>query len=323
MLGGDDGREMLNGFRPEAVAQLVGITPEIAGGDPAGFIRKLAHDFATHTPSIAIAGGSAGAHSNGLFNLEAAAVLNWLVGSVGATGGVKLNPGGPWQDVPASASASSIDEFESLSERIRSGDIRLLLLHDADPVHGLPGSLRLRDAIESAQDLYIVSFSPFIDDTSALADLLLPDRLYLEDWGDDIPDPAPGHQLAGFQQPVVNPLWDLDPRSFPDVLLAAAQQLNEMTGLSEQLPWRSYEAMLKEAAEALFHIHERENRGSITANSPGEFWTALLRHGAWQDDSPTGRGPANPRPPPDSSATPPAAPRPPPSPDTAAQAPCT
>ena len=291
MLGGDGGREMLNGFRPEAVAQLVGITPEIAGGDPAGFIRKLAHDFATHTPSIAIAGGSAGAHSNGLFNLEAAAVLNWLVGSVGATGGIKLNPGGPWQDVPASASASSIDEFESLSERIRSGDIRLLLLHDADPVHGLPGSLRLRDAIESAQDLYIVSFSPFTDDTSALADLLLPDRLYLEDWGDDIPDPAPGHQLAGFQQPVVNPLWDLDPRSFPDVLLSAADGL----GLSEQLPWRSYEAMLKEAAEALHNIQITENRGSITANSPDEFWTALLRHGAWLDQSST--GPANPRPP--------------------------
>ena len=284
-------KQILNAFRPEAVAPLVGITPEIAASlsgtndGPVHFIEKLAEDFATHGPSIAIAGGSAGAHSNGLFNLEAAAVLNWLVGSVGAPGGVTLNPNSPWPSfhgemVPASDSASPIDDFEQLAQRIRSGDIRMLLLHNVDPVHGLPGSLRLRDAIESAQDLYIVSFSPFIDDTSALADLLLPDRVYLEDWGDDIPDPAPGHQTAGFQQPVVNPLWDLDPRSFPDVLLAAADGL----GFGDQLPWPSYQAMLKEAATALFE----ENRGSIQAATADEFWTTLLRRGLWQDESATG-----------------------------------
>ena len=292
LLGGDSGRNALDAFRPETVAPLAGITPEIAGGDPPGFIRKLARDFASHTNeggspgrSIAIAGGSAGAHSNGLFNVEAATVLNWLVGSVGAKGGVTLNPAGPWpnsggEPIPATASASTIDEFERLAERIRTGDVRLILLHNVDPVHGLPSSLRLRDAIESAQDLYIVSFSPFIDDTSALADLLLPDRVYLEDWGDDIPEPAPGYQVAGLQQPVVNPLWDLDPRSFPDVLLAAADGL----GLGSQFPWASYQAMLKEAATALFE----ENRDSMPASSADEFWTALLRRGGWWDESATG-----------------------------------
>ena len=286
LLGGDSGRNILNSFRPEVMAPLVGLTPEIAGGDPVEFIRKLSRDFATHGPSIAIAGGSAGAHSNGLFNIEAATVLNWLSGSVGAKGGVTLNPEGPWDGVPATASASSLDDFERLASQIRTGEIRLLLLHNVDPVHGLPGSLRLRDAIESAQDLYIVSFSPFIDDTSALADLLLPDRVYLEDWGDDVPDPGPGYQVAGFQQPVVNPVWDLDPRSFPDVLLAAADGL----GLGDRFPWTSYQAMLKEAATALFE----ENRGSIQAASADEFWTQLLRRGVWQDESAT--GPSAPRP---------------------------
>ena len=286
LLGGESGRSILNAFRPEVAAPLVGITPEIAGGDPAGFIRHLAEDFAAHGPSIAIAGGSAGAHSNGLFNVEAASVLNWLVGSVGARGGVTLNPSGPWEDVPATSYASSLDDFEQLAGRIRSGDIRMLLLHNVDPVHGLPGSVRLRDAIESAADLFIVSFSPFIDDTSALADLLLPDRVYLEDWGDDIPDPAPGYQTVGIQQPVVNPLWDLDPRSFPDVLLAAAGDL----GFDSKLPWPSYQAMLKEAAEALFE----ENRGSVQADTADEFWTALLRKGGWWDES--AKGPAAPAP---------------------------
>ncbi len=286
LIDGDTGRGILNSFRPELAAPLVGITPEIAGGDPAEFIRKLARDFAGHGPSIAIAGGSAGAHSNGLFNLEAAAVLNWLVGSVGATGGVVPNPTGPWDGIPDSAGSASIDDFESLVERIKSGDVRMLMLHNVDPVHGLPASLKLRDAIVSAQDLYVVSFSPFIDDTSALADLILPDRIYLEDWGDDIPDPAPGYQVAGFQQPVVNPLWDLDPRSFPDVLLAAADGLE----VGDQLPWRSYQAMLRESSDQLFET----NRGSIEASSAEEFWTAILRRGGWWDES--ARGPAQLRP---------------------------
>ena len=287
LLDGDTGRNILNSFRPEVAAPLVGITPEIAHGDPAEFVRKLARDFASHGPSIAIAGGSAGAHSNGLFNVEAATVLNRLVGSVSHTGagGVRLNPAGPWpslngEPVPASAHASSLDEFEMLAQQIRNGDVRMLMLHNADPVHGLPASFRLREAIESAQDLFVVSFSPFIDDTTALADLLLPDRVYLEDWGDDIPDPAPGYQTVGLQQPVVNPLWDLDPRSFPDVLLSAADILE----VGERLPWASYRAMLRESANALFE----ENRGSIQAATAEEFWTTLLQRGGWWDESATG-----------------------------------
>ena len=281
LLGGESGREMLNNYRPEAVAPQIGLTPEIAGGDPSAFIQQLAEKFANAGPSIAISGGSAGAHSNGLFNVEAATVLNWLVGSVGAKGGVTLNPSGPWDDVASTASAANLDDFERLVEQIRTGDTRMLMLHNVDPVYGLPATLKLRDAILSAQDLFVVSFSPFIDDTTALADLLLPDRVFLEDWGNDIPDPAPGYQVAGFQQPVVNPLWELDPRSFPDVLLAAADSL-EVGG--EDLPWRNYQALLKESSDALFE----ENRGSIEAATADEFWTTLLRRGGWWDESATG-----------------------------------
>ena len=285
---GEGGRAMLDRFRPQDVAARAGLTSEIAGGDPVEFIRGLARKFATEGPSVAIAGGSAGAQSNGLFNVEAALLLNWLVDNVGATGGVMPNPLGPWGNVPATAQSASLDDFERLAEQIRSGETRMLLLHNADPVYGLPGSLKLRDAIVSAQDLFIVSFSPFADDTTALADLLLPDRVYLEDWGDDIPDPGPGHQVAGFQQPVVNPLWDLDPRSFPDVLLAAAGEM-ELEG--EPLPWRSYQAMLRESSDQLFEL----NRGSIDAATAGEFWNSLLGRGVWQDESTRGPGGLRPR----------------------------
>ncbi|MCI0810147.1 MAG: molybdopterin-dependent oxidoreductase [Chloroflexi bacterium] len=280
LVGGDSGIQALNNFRPETVAPLAGLTPEMTGGDPVEFLKNLARSFASNRPSIAIGGGSAGAQSNGLFNLEAIYALNFLVGSVGGKGGVRFNPGSPWDDVPASSKVGSLEDWTRVAEQIRSGKTKLLLLHGADPVHGLPDSVRLRDAIAQANDLFVVSFSPFIDDTSVMADLILPDRVSLEDWGDDIAEPGPGYQVVGMQQPVVNPLGDLDPLSFPDVLLTMAQEL----GKESQLPWANFKAMLREGSDALFAM----NRGSIEASSADEFWNNLLRRGGWWDERRTG-----------------------------------
>ena len=276
LTGGDN----LDNFRPELVVEKAGLTSEMTDGNAVEFIKNLARNFAASRPAVAIGGGSAGASTNGLFNLEAIYALNYLVGSVGEEGGVKLNPGSPWTNVPSSSKVGSLEDWTRITEQIRSGQTNLLLLHGADPVHGLPDSLQLRNAIEQADDLMIVSFSPFLDDTSALADLILPDRVSLEDWGDDITEPGPGYQMVGLQQPVVNPLGDLDPLSFPDVLLTMAQEL----GRESQLPWSNFKSMLREGSDALFEL----NRGSIEASSAEEFWNNLLKRGGWWDESSTG-----------------------------------
>jgi anaerobic selenocysteine-containing dehydrogenase len=287
LLGGESGRQLLENFRPEVVAPLIGLTRERAGGDPVEFIKHLAREFAGNQPSLAIGGGSAGASNNGLFNLEAIYALNHLVGSVGVQGGVKFNPASPWDDVPAGSRPGGLEDWSRIADQIRSGETRLLMLHNADPVHGTPDSLRLYDAITQADDLFVVSFSPFFDDTSGLADLVLPDRVYLEDWGDDIPEPGPGYQVVGFQQPVVNPLYDLDPRSFPDILLTMGLEL----GRESLLPWPDYGAMLRDASDELFEM----GRGSVTAADAEEFWTVLLQRGGWWDEAATGPSPASPQ----------------------------
>ena len=280
LVGGEAGVQTLDTFRPENIVPKAGLTPAMTGGDPVEFLKNLARSFARRQPSIAIGGGSAGAQSNGLFSLEAIYALNYLVGSVGVKGGVKFNPGSPWDGVPASSKVGSLDDWTRITEQIRSGRTKMLMLHGADPVHGLPESLQLRDAIAQAPDLFVVSFSPFLDDTSVMADLILPDRVYLEDWGDDISEPGPGYQVVGMQQPVVNPLFDLDPLSFPDVLLTMAQEL----GRESQLPWTNFKTMLREGSDALFAL----NRGSIEAASADEFWNRLLQRGGWWDEGSTG-----------------------------------
>ena len=274
LVGGSP--DILNAFRPEIVAELAGLTSEMTGGDPALFLKDLARKFAASQPSMAIGGGSAGAQSNGLFNLEAIYALNHLVGTAGKKGGIKFNPASPWADVPSASTAGSLEDWTRVTEQIRNGRTKLLLLHGADPVHGLPDSLQLREAIAEADDLFVVSFSPFLDDTSVMADLILPDRVSLEDWGDDISEPGPGYQVVGLQQPVVNPLFDLDPLSFPDVLLTVAQEL----GKEADLPWANFKAMLREGSDALFDL----DRGSIEAATADEFWTNMLRRGGWWDE---------------------------------------
>ena len=278
------GAAVLEAFTPEAVADRV-FLPGISREDAIEIILDLARKFAAGGPrSLAIGGGSTGAQTNGLFNLEAIYALNYLVGSVGSEGGIRFNPDSPLPDLPATATVGSLQDWSDVAQRVRDGRTRLLLLHQADPVHGLPGSVAFRDAVLQQEDLFIVSFSPFLDDTSVMADLVLPDRVSLEDWGDDVPEPGPGYQVVGFQQPVINPLSDFDPQSFPNILLTMAQDLGKDGQSGAELGWDKFDDLLKERSEELRAL----NRGSITAASASEFWNSLLKRGGWWDENQTG-----------------------------------
>ena len=286
-----DGASALDRFAPEAVAGRVFLPGSLSGQEAVDTIRNLAREFAAGgSRSLAIGGGSAGAHTNGLFNLEAIYALNYLVGSVGGEGGIRFNPDSPLPDMPATAAVGSLQDWSDVTQRVRDGRTKLLLLHQADPVHGLPGSVAFRDALLQQEDLFIVSFSPFLDDTSVMADLVLPDRVSLEDWGDDVPEPGPGYQVMGFQQPVINPLSDFDPQSFPNILLAMAQDLDKDAQSGAELGWGKFDDLLRERSEELRSL----NRGSIKAASAGEFWNSLLQRGGWWDENQTGPQTADP-----------------------------
>ena len=286
-LTNGQGAAALEAFAPERIAGQLGIPEGVhEGKSGADKIRDLANNFSHHEPAIALGGGSAGAHSNGQFNLAAIYALNYLVGSVGAKGGVRFNPGSVLGNLPAAASVGSIQDWAGVANNIRNGTTRMVLVHDANPVHGLPASLAFENALDR-DDLFIVSFSSFMDETTIMADLILPDRVFLEGWGDDIPEPGPGYRVIGMQQPVVNPLSDLDPRSFGDLLLSMAQEL----GQESELPWTSVEAALKEGAESLYKTGQGTSRHAVSA---GDLWNLMLQQGGWWDEDATGPTPSAP-----------------------------
>ena len=274
------GAAALEAFSPDNVVRsdnplYVGIPESMRGVAAADIIRNVAHGFAERGPALAIGGGEAGAQSNGMFNLTAIYALNFLVGSVGrrpGSGGVVFNPAPPVAS--AAVDAGSLTDWMTAAEDLRSGSVRVLMVRGANPVHGLPGSVRFASAIKTGRP-FVVSFSNFLDDTAMMADVVLPDRLPLEDWGDDVPNPGPGYQVVGFQQPVVNPPPGLDPRSFPDLLLTMSQEL----GLDDGLP-NTFRDVLREEAQALQAL----GRGSVEGATFEGFWNGLLQQGGWWDE---------------------------------------
>lgn len=262
----------INAYAPDAVANRTGVS--------ADKIRSIAHDFAENRPALAFGGGSAAAHTNGLSNLAAIYSLNYLVGSVNREGGVIFNPASPIDDLPSAASGTAFSEWHRLADEMSRGDVQMLMVRGADPIYGLPDAINFKIA---AYDVpYIVSFSDVMDDTTAVADLVLPQHNPLEDWGSDVPDPASGYELIGFQQPVVRPFFEargdqLGTRGFADVLLTVAQGLELDLGL----PGETFRDILKDGARQLHEV----NRGSVRASGFNAFWNGVLQRGGWWDTS--------------------------------------
>ena len=109
-----------------------------------------------------------------------------------------------------------------------------------------------------------------MDETTALADIVLPSHTYLESWGDDFPEPGVGFSTGTISQPVVSPLYDT--RSTGDILLQLAHQI----GLSEAIPWRSMEDYLKDGWRRIY-----DHGGLVQSESFESFWTSVLKAGVW------------------------------------------
>ena len=259
----DDWTAALAPYTPTQVAEQTGV--------PVATITRLADTFFHTAPSLAIGGGGAGSHSNGVDTLIAVNALNYLVGNLGKTGGLVFNPepAGPISH-PRQASYRTLLE---LAEDARQGNIEVLIVNNTNPMFTLPAADGFREAL--AEIPLIVSLSSFMDETTALADLILPSHTYLESWGDDFPEPGVGFPIGAVSQPVVSPLYNT--RATGDIILGLAQQM----GLSEAIPWSSMEDCLKDGWRRIY-----ERGGPETpAQSFESFWLALLKAGVWGQET--------------------------------------
>ncbi|MDP6666906.1 MAG: molybdopterin-dependent oxidoreductase [Dehalococcoidia bacterium] len=242
-------------------------------------IQKAARHFAGNTPAVAFGGGSAGAHTNGSFNLGAIYALNLLVGAVDAPGGVTANPGSVFADVPASATGASHQAWEDELARWREGNVATVIIRGTDIVHGMPDSAKVREALQRVPN--VIAFGAVLDDTMGFADLVLPEQSFLEEWNTDIPEPGPGYRVVGVQQPVVGPTISRDESGLISDARGFGDMLIKMAGDSLGT---SMEQVVK---DALTELHDT-GRGSVSASSSSLFTNGVLQRGGWWDTGASG-----------------------------------
>lgn len=246
----------LSDYTPEQVEMQTGV--------PAAKITRLAHEFVELHPAVAIIGGAPLAQTNGVFQAVAVNALNALVGSVGEPGGLFFMP----QTRAQPAARGSLDKIAADILSAPQSPIQMLLVDEANPVFASPRAWKVREAFEKIP--FIASFGNFLDETSVLADLILPDHSFLESWVDSRPESGAMVAVAGVAAPAMRPLHAT--RAMPDVLLDVSRRLH--SPLNPPLGWESFDAMLSEAF------------GALPASADGDAWSTAQTQGGWWGELP-------------------------------------
>ncbi len=193
-----------------ATALLEGVDLEQvadASGVPATRIRAAAAEFARDGRSLAVGPGVASTHGAATAVAAAVAVLNSVAGNIGTT--VRF-------DRTENTAAGRYADMQQLLQRLQGGRVRAVLVYGPNPAYSLPEGQAFRDALQKVP--FVASFSSYLDETSELAHLLLPDHHFLESWGDV--EPRTGvHSLV---QPVLVPVFRT--KQTGDVLLSVGRR---------------------------------------------------------------------------------------------------
>ncbi|HUL69513.1 MAG TPA: molybdopterin-dependent oxidoreductase [Gemmatimonadales bacterium] len=240
-------RGVLAPHTPEAAAQETGL--------PAEAIKRIAREFASAKPSLAVAGGVGNQHRGATELCAAVNILNYVAGNVGQT----VNFGA------ALAAGDGYGSMNDLAKRLDAGEVTVVLVHEANPIYSLPKSSKFSGKFAKAT--FKVSTSLFLDETARECDLLLPGHHALERWD----DARPRRGVTGLMQPVMQPVFNT--MATGDVLLKVAQRLG---GPLASISAPSFEAYLKTAWQT------QVPRGSDFDT----FWRGALQRGGVYGSAP-------------------------------------
>jgi anaerobic selenocysteine-containing dehydrogenase len=265
-LGGEERASRASALAAQIDLGQVATTSELSLAQ----LEDLARIFAAAEHPLAIPGG----HHEGQA-MAAVRALNAVAGTA------QMSPDPPLPALVRSRISPYSDVLD-LVDRMRAGDVQMLLIHGANPAYDLPPGSGFSDALSNVPT--VVSFAPLVDETAVQADLVLPDRTYLESWGYEVVSPATSRPIVGSQQPVVTPVFDA--RSTADVLLAVAQGI---PAAAASMPWPDEVAFLKELITGL-------PPGAAGGSGTEVLWARFLQHGGWWPASAAGSPPPGPAP---------------------------
>lgn len=245
----------LDAVEVTAAAAASGVAPET--------LERLARLFAEAARPLAIPGGGALGHRQGLAAAQSILRLNQLAGNLGQPGGVFL--------AAEQTGASSLADLQGLVERMNAGQVKVLLIHGVNPLFELPAALGFGAAL--AKVPLVISFATFPDETALQSDVILPDHSPLESWGYQRTLAGSDRQALSASQPVVSALYDT--RSTADVLLAAVRGIGG--ALAVKIPYSDEVDFLQ---KKLLPLLDRRD-GLFSAPEILTFWSRWLQQGGW------------------------------------------
>jgi molybdopterin-containing oxidoreductase family iron-sulfur binding subunit len=244
-------RPLVEPFTAERVAETTGVD--------AARLERLAHEFAEAPASVALPPGTELSGRNATAAHVAVNLLNYAAGNIGRTVRFGANV--------VRRRTTNLSRWTQVVEAMHGGAVDVLCVHGANPLYTLPGGLGFREALEGVG--LLVSFSSFMDETAARADLILPDHRPLESWGDHVPEVG----VRSLLQPTIRPLFDS--RATGDVLLSTARGLGEE--VAARFPQEDFHAYLRDAWAS---VQAEYGAGGDFE----EFWrAALARGGVWRE----------------------------------------
>jgi anaerobic selenocysteine-containing dehydrogenase len=307
--GFDDYRALVLGsYRTEEVSTATGV--------PVERIVALAKSFGEKRPAVAVLGPDVLFAPDGLLAGLAVHSLNVLVGSVNRPGGVLFGDDPPLEPLaepvldavaraglarapvagagPAFGGGDAAARFARAVAAGTGPAPEALFLYYANPLSSARDPGLWRTALERVP--FVVSFSPFLDETARHADLVLPDLMAYERWQDA---PAPvsyPYPVWGIARPLVEP--PAGAVHTGEALLTLARALGG--SVARSLPYADMEALLRARARGLFrarrgmtfgeeferaHLRQMEERGWwLPAHEEFDaFWGDLVERGGWTD----------------------------------------
>ena len=184
-----------------------------------------------------IVAGASAMHSNSLAANVLALYLNLMLGNVGRRGGV----------LPPAAGAPAPPENHGAAEALAHAQV--VLIDGANPMYTLPRASGVGEALARAKA--VVSFSPFLDDSGAWSDLLLPDHHSLEAEAALAPAVSPQAGVV-VATPFVKPLYET--RAVEQTLVALARRMEieyrPLTAKDMVQPLLAGDATYEDAARA-------------------------------------------------------------------------
>jgi anaerobic selenocysteine-containing dehydrogenase len=302
------GSLVMRHYRTEEVSAITGV--------PVERITHLARALAQRRASVVVCGPDVTLAPNGLVAGMAVHSLNVLLGSINRPGGVLFGEDPPLEPLAPLVSDGTSDvslrrepvggalppfgagdRAVRLAEAIAGGtspEVEALFLYYANPLASSTHPEVWKAAL--AELPFVVSFSPFLDETTRHADLILPDLLPYERWQDAPTPTSYPYPVWGLARPMVEP--HAGGLHTGDAVLAIAQRLGG--SIAASLPYESVESLLKARARGLFsarrgmtlgdeferrHQRQMQERGWwLPEHTDFEsFWEQLVERGGWTD----------------------------------------